>query len=69
MIKPIIRQGNNIRHGNRLFKITGVWFLGNKATSYELQEIVNGKEVGPIVKKEAVKIDPLVEACKITIEK
>ena len=69
MIKPIIRKGNNIRMGARLFSIHNIWWLGNTASDYEIIEIINGREVGPIVKKEAKKINDLVEAKKITIEK
>lgn len=65
----VVRKDNKLLINNRTFLVTAVWFLGNKPTKYELQEMIGSKEIGPVLKKESSKIDTLIEEGKIKIEK
>ncbi len=67
MIKPTILKNKTLTIDNRTFLVVGIWFKGLKASSYELREIKDGKDIGGVFKKEAKIINQLVGQSKITV--
>ncbi len=63
----MIRKSSILSIENRTFKIVGIWWLGNKASKYELQEVKDGKSIGEIFKKDAKVIDQLINNGKIKV--
>lgn len=67
MINPIILKGKTLSINNRLFSVRNIWFLGLKASRYELQETKNNKDIGDMIIKDAKTINALLENGKITV--